>query len=106
MEADTPVDEIQNQPFRLSFNPSLRVDSQGSHVTSDDGLILVRELEERLGLSELIGQHLTDPRGKNIQLPCERGVQWCRFPKSVRKFQVTPMASSELSADPSQGPGS
>jgi len=63
------VGEIQNQPFQLSFNPSLRVEFQGSRVTSDGGLVLVRELDERLGLSELIGQHLTDSRGKNTQLP-------------------------------------
>ena len=61
--------EKQNQPFQLSFNASLKVDFQGSRVTSDGGLILVRELDERLGFSELIEQHLTDPRGKNTQLP-------------------------------------
>jgi hypothetical protein len=42
---------------------------QGSRVTSDGGLVLVRELDERLGFSELIEQHLTDSRGKNTQLP-------------------------------------
>jgi len=47
----------------------LRIDFQGSRVTSDGGLILVRELDERLGFSELIEQHLTDSRGKNTQLP-------------------------------------
>jgi hypothetical protein len=48
----------------------LKVDSQGSRVTSDGGLILVRELDERLGLGELIERHLTDSRrGKNTQLP-------------------------------------
>ena len=61
--------EIQNQPFQLSFNPSLRVAFQGSRVTSDGGLVLVRELDERLGFSDLIAQHLTDSRGKNTQLP-------------------------------------
>ena len=61
--------ESQNQPFQLSFNSSLKVDFQGSRVTSDGGLILVRELDERLGFSELIEQHLTDSRGKNTQLP-------------------------------------
>src|SRR4029434_5702264 len=61
--------EKQNEPFQLSFNSSLRVDFQGSRVTSDGGLILVRELDERLGCSELIAQHLTDYRaGKNTQL--------------------------------------
>src|SRR6267143_6885232 len=64
-----PMGEKQNQPFQLSFNASLRVDFQGSRVTSDGGLILVRELDERLGFGELIEQHLTDSRGKNTQLP-------------------------------------
>ncbi|HVC89902.1 MAG TPA: IS1380 family transposase [Acidobacteriaceae bacterium] len=62
--------EIQNGPFQLSFNASLRIDFQGSRVTPDGGLVLVRELDERLGLGELIEQHLTDPRrGKNTQFP-------------------------------------
>ena len=60
--------EKQDQPFQLSFNASLKVDFQGSRVTSDGGLVLVRELDERLGLSELIEQHLTDSGGKNTQL--------------------------------------
>jgi hypothetical protein len=38
-------------------------------VTSDGGLVLVRELDERLGFGELIARHLADPRGKNSQLP-------------------------------------
>jgi len=64
------VGETQNQPFQLSFNPSLKVDFQGSRVTSDSGLLLVRELDERLGLNQLIEEHLTDDRrGKNTQLP-------------------------------------
>src|SRR6266852_958715 len=60
----------QNEPFQLSFNASLKIDFQGSRVTSDGGLIVVRELDERLGLGDLIVQHLTDSRrGKNTQLP-------------------------------------
>src|SRR5271168_2279368 len=62
--------ETQNRPFQLSFNSSLKVDFQGARVTSDGGLVLVRELDERLGLSELMDRHLSDcRRGKNIQLP-------------------------------------
>jgi hypothetical protein len=54
--------EKQNQPFQLLFNASLKVDFQGSRVTSDGGLILVRELVERLGLEKLIEEHLSDSR--------------------------------------------
>ena len=52
--------EKQNQPFQLSFNASLKVDFQGSRVTSDGGLIVVRELDERLGFGGLIAEHLRD----------------------------------------------
>jgi hypothetical protein len=61
--------EIQKRPFQLSFNASLRVDFQGSRVTSDGGLILVRELDERLGFGELAAACLTDTRARNAQLP-------------------------------------
>ena len=47
----------------------MKVDFQGSRVTSDGGLILVRELDERLSFGELIEQHMTDPRGTNRRLP-------------------------------------
>src|ERR1700732_4740488 len=64
----TPVGEKQNQPFQLLFNASLKVDFQGSRVTSDGGLILIRELDERLGLEKLIEEHLSDSRqGLNKQ---------------------------------------
>ncbi len=43
-----PVGETQKRSFQLSFNSSLRVEFQGARVTSDGGLILVRELDERL----------------------------------------------------------
>jgi len=65
-----PRGEKQNQPFQLSFNAALKIDFQGSRVTSDGGLILVRELEEGPASRELIEQHLRDPRrGKNTQFP-------------------------------------
>ena len=49
--------EITNEPFQLSLNAALKVEFQGSRVTSDGGPILVRELDERLGFSDLIAQH-------------------------------------------------
>ena len=58
------------EPFQLSFNGFLKVDFQGSRVTSDGGLLLVRELDERLGLGKLIDEHLSDTRqGENKKFP-------------------------------------
>ena len=57
-------------PVRLWFNPQLRVEFHGATVTSDAGLLLPRELDERLGLGALIERHLADPRtGRNSQFP-------------------------------------
>ena len=39
--------ESQKQAFQLSFNRFLRVTFHGSQVTSNGGLILVRELHEQ-----------------------------------------------------------
>src|SRR5205809_6207060 len=65
-----PVGDAEAGPIRLSFNPQLRVEFCGATVTSDAGLLLPRELDERLGLNALIERHLTDPRtGHNRQFP-------------------------------------
>ena len=48
----------------------MKVDFQGSRVTSDGGLVLIRELDERLGLGKLIEKHLADSRqGSNKKFP-------------------------------------
>ena len=60
--------EKENDPFQFTFNGFLKVDFRGSRVTSDAGLLLVRELDERLGLEHLITEHLRDSRqGLNTQ---------------------------------------
>src|SRR3981081_551007 len=65
-----PVGDATSGPVRLSFNPQLRVEFRGATVTSDAGLLLPRELDERLGLSALTERHLSDPRtGYNRQFP-------------------------------------
>jgi hypothetical protein len=67
------VGETQDRPFQLSFNSSLKVDFQGSRVTSDGGLVLVRELHETLGLSELLERHLSEfPAGQEYPIAAGR----------------------------------
>ena len=48
--------ELQHEPFQFAFNGFLKVAFQGSRITSDAGLLLVRELDERLGLETLIDE--------------------------------------------------
>ena len=60
--------ELQHEPFQFTFNGFLKVAFQGSRIISDAGLILIRELDERLGLATLISEHLSDSRqGLNTQ---------------------------------------
>jgi len=62
--------DVKCGPFRLSLNSQLRVEFRGATVTSNAGLLLPRELDERLGLTALIERHLTDPRTRsNRQFP-------------------------------------
>jgi hypothetical protein len=62
------VGEEETESFQFTLNGFLKVAFQGSRVTSDAGLLLVRELDERLGLESLIAEHLSDSRrGLNTQ---------------------------------------
>jgi hypothetical protein len=64
------VGEKEAEPFQFTFNRFLKVAFQGLRVTSDAGLVLVRELDERLGLEAIIVAHLSDSRhGLNMQFP-------------------------------------
>jgi hypothetical protein len=88
--------EKQNQSFQPSFIPSLRVDFQWIGVTSDSGLLLVRELDERLGLSSLGAEHIRDGRqGKNTQLP---------LPLPAATVAVGPTGAKEMATMPSGFP--
>ncbi len=73
--------ESKKEPFELSFNRFLRVGFQGSRVTSSGGLILVRELDERLGLGELIEQYLVDSRANNARFSFTDLSKWIIKPK-------------------------
>ena len=91
--------EKETALFQFTFNGFLKVAFQGSRVTSDAGLILVRELDERLGLDAIITEHLRDSRqGLNTQF---------RLPDLLRQSVYSRLAGYEdlndavrLAADP------
>ena len=52
--------------FRLDFDRSVRLEFRGSQLSSDGGLLLMRELDEALGLSSLAAASLSETRkGRN-----------------------------------------
>ena len=54
--------EGQSEGGRLDFDRRVRVEFHGSTISSDGGLLLYRELDDVLGLHELMGEHLLDTR--------------------------------------------
>ena len=54
--------ESESEGRRLDFDRRVRVEFHGSTISSDGGLLLYRELDDVLGLHELMGEHLLDTR--------------------------------------------
>ena len=54
--------EEQGTLFSPEYNHAVRVEARPEKLTSDAGALLMREVMDRLGYSELIGKHLTDLR--------------------------------------------
>ena len=60
--------EEKRAGFRVTFDRKLKLEFHGTKVTSDAGLLVYRELDERLGLTAISQAQLTDTRmGKNTQ---------------------------------------
>jgi hypothetical protein len=60
--------ESKSSYFRAGFNQKLKVGFKGAQVTSDGGLVAIREMDQHLGLTRIAGEYLKDTRyGKNIQ---------------------------------------
>ena len=57
--------ESQQSLFELDFNRSVKVAGTDERLTSDAGLVLLREADHRLGLTESLGARLHDPRNQH-----------------------------------------
>jgi hypothetical protein len=61
--------ESQEWLFEPSFNRAVKISAGDARITSDAGLVLVREADHRLGLTELERYRKPDPCGKRVQRP-------------------------------------
>lgn len=61
----------------MHFNKSVKVNFEGGNLTSDAGLLLYKEFDEKIGLSSAISEHLqvNEPNGHNVHFNDEVVIQ-------------------------------
>jgi hypothetical protein len=60
--------ESENAGLKLQFDGHLRLEFRGAKVTTDAGLLAVRELDEVMGLTNMAGDFICEARtGRNVQ---------------------------------------
>lgn len=52
--------------FEPSFNRAIKVRSRDERLTSNAGVLLLREVDHRLGLTTSLGQEMVDPRRQDL----------------------------------------
>ena len=58
----------EKTPLRLQFNPKVRLEFHGATITSDAGLLPIRELDDALGLTHIAADYIQESRsGRNIR---------------------------------------
>ena len=58
----------ENTPLRLKFDPRIRLEFRGAAITSDAGLLPIREFDDALDLTHIASDYLLESRtGRNIR---------------------------------------
>ena len=71
--------EGQKWFFELAFNRSIKVRQKDQRLTSDAGLLLLREADHRLGLVASLAQRMIDPRGPaKVRYTLNAKIQWVK----------------------------
>jgi hypothetical protein len=60
------VGEANTIPFKPTFNSYLDIEARPERLTGEAGAVLLREIDERLGVTKWLAERLEDPRNQDL----------------------------------------
>ena len=58
--------ESRGRLFEPTFNRSVKISASDERITSDAGVLMIREADHRLGITESLAEQLWDPRNQDL----------------------------------------
>ena len=71
-------------PLRLQFNPKVRLEFHGATITSDAGLLPIREMDDALGLTHIAAGYIQESRsGRTTSSHCSDSLSTAALPATT-----------------------
>ncbi len=87
---ENPTRESKNTGLKLLFDRRLRLEFRGAKITTDAGLLVVRKLDEMMGLTDMVEVAVPEKLFRSMLSRIHRLGRACARAPALRQYEKRP----------------